>query len=126
MKSCKVPVPHTNKENDAEGSTVTCVQWQLPIAHVGSIVASHPENSTLVFKKVRVQNSAQSSSDITRFCCGQSEQGQLSLLQEIMNLKKITYILLLLWHINHLNAELNPICYLLALLEPTIFSTLAG
>ena len=28
--------------------------------------------------------------------------------------------------INPLNAELNPICYLLALLELTIFSTLAG
>jgi len=27
---------------------------------------------------------------------------------------------------NPLNAELNPICYLLALLELTIFSTLAG
>jgi len=29
-------------------------------------------------------------------------------------------------HINPLNAELNPICYFLALLELTIFSTLAG
>jgi len=28
--------------------------------------------------------------------------------------------------IKPLNAELNPICYLLALLELTIFSTLAG
>ena len=28
--------------------------------------------------------------------------------------------------INHLNAELNPICHLLALLGGTIFSTLAG
>jgi len=28
--------------------------------------------------------------------------------------------------INPLNAELTPICYLLALLELTIFSTLAG
>jgi len=28
--------------------------------------------------------------------------------------------------LNPLNAELNPICYLLALLELTIFSTLAG
>jgi len=28
--------------------------------------------------------------------------------------------------INPLNAELNPICYLMALLELTIFSTLAG
>jgi len=27
---------------------------------------------------------------------------------------------------NPLNAELNPICYLLSLLELTIFSTLAG
>jgi len=27
---------------------------------------------------------------------------------------------------NPLNAELNPICYLLALLELTIFSTLSG
>ena len=29
-------------------------------------------------------------------------------------------------HFNPLNAELNPICYLLELLELTIFSTLAG
>jgi len=29
-------------------------------------------------------------------------------------------------HLNPLNAELNPICYLLALFELTIFSTLAG
>ena len=28
--------------------------------------------------------------------------------------------------LNPLNAELNPICYLLALLELTIFSTLVG
>jgi len=29
------------------------------------------------------------------------------------------------WKVNPLNAELNPICYLLAFLELTIFSTLA-
>jgi len=29
-------------------------------------------------------------------------------------------------YINPLNAELNPVCHLLALLELTIFSTLAG
>jgi len=31
-----------------------------------------------------------------------------------------------LLEVNPLNADLNPICYLLALLELTIFSTLAG
>jgi len=34
--------------------------------------------------------------------------------------------LYLYYYINPLNAELNPICFLLALLELTIFSTLAG
>jgi len=35
-------------------------------------------------------------------------------------------VAVLLTLINPLNDELNPICYLLALLELTIFSTLAG
>jgi len=39
---------------------------------------------------------------------------------------KLAKFLQLIGTINPLNDELNPICYLLALLELTIFSTLAG
>jgi len=45
----------------------------------------------------------------------------------LRNVKKVIMILgnIVLW-INPLNPELNPICYLLAIFELIIFSTLAG
>jgi hypothetical protein len=42
------------------------------------------------------------------------------------NIQTLQAAITFLYKINPLNAELNPICYLLALLELTIFSTLAG